>query len=97
MSTAAITAPAALTILSQLLLSISPLLRSWGGRSVRPVANHGRLEVAALLGPKDPTSGGTRRDRLGPTGIGWRAAPRTTSATLGPCPGGTPAATGIAA
>jgi hypothetical protein len=37
MSTAATTAPAALTILSQLLLSISSLLRSWGRRSVRPV------------------------------------------------------------
>ena len=67
MSTAATTAPAALTILSQLLLSISPLLRSWGRRSVRPVASM-VVQEQALLGPKDPTSAGTAGTNPGPSG-----------------------------
>src|SRR6185436_15054122 len=61
MSTAATTAPAPLTILSQLLLSISPLLRSWGLRSVWPVEDMVVRERRRL-------SGRRTRLRLGPAG-----------------------------
>src|SRR4029450_188367 len=61
MSTAATTAPAALTILSQLLLSISPLLRSWGRRSVWPVED-------MVVSERRLFSGRRTRLRLGPAG-----------------------------
>src|SRR4029450_10120749 len=61
MSTAATTAPAALTILSQLLLSISPLLRSWGRRSVWPVED-------MVVSERRRFSGRRTRLRLGPAG-----------------------------
>src|SRR4029434_5260671 len=61
MSTAATTAPAALTILSQLLLSISPLLRSWGRRSVRPVED-------MVVSDRRPFAGRSARLHLGPAG-----------------------------
>src|SRR5512132_1344013 len=74
MSTAATTAPAALMILSQLLLSISPLLRSWGRRSVWPVED-------MVVSDRRRFSGRRTRLQLGPAGTHagndrWRPVPR---------------------
>src|SRR5918995_3564324 len=65
MSTTATTAPAALTILSQLLLSIS-LSFAPGALLHGARCGYGRSGAQALLGRRAPTSAGTRRDLPGP-------------------------------
>src|SRR4029453_11411672 len=82
MSTAATTAPATLTTLSQLLLSISSLLRSWGRRSIWPVED-------MVVSDRRGFPGRRTRIRLGAAGSQagtdrGRPVPRATSATLGP-------------
>src|SRR4029453_9981184 len=78
MSTTAITAPAPLTILSQLFLSIFPLLAPGTPAPVGPDEEILDRGVRPHTGRMTPLGPGPAQDRLGPA-----------CATLAPCPGGT--------